>query len=642
MPKRSAHKKQTDKVPLKEAAALNWRAFQIWWELSPRFFISTTLFALVSVLAPYAELYLSALILNELSGARDPQALLRLAAVTLALAAGLALLKAGLSRWKNACSDWGIQWFQQRSVYTQKLLSMDFSKMDDAHTHDLLSQIRQNDQWSGWGLARFTWAFEEGITAVLKVGGGIALTVSLFTLPVPAHAGELTALNHPLFVVLVIGLLLAVTFLAPLLANKAERYWVEAAGQAKFGNRCFNFFGMFPFDRERALDLRIYRQERFCIKKLMTESVFCPGSPIARVAKGPMSAYRALGAAVSVLFTGLVYVFVCLKAWAGAFGVGSIAQYVGAVTALSGGLSDLVSALGSMRNNAAFLRTTFEFLDIPNEMYRGSLPVEKRAFCEKGDNEYEIEFRNVGFQYPGSSQWALRHVSLKFTAGERLAVVGRNGSGKTTFIKLLCRLYDPTEGEILLNGIDIRKYQYDEYQSIFSVVFQDFQLLSVPLGENVAARAAYDPARAEACLEKAGFDGRLAELPEGLDTCLYKDFDEQGVEISGGEAQKIALARALYKEAPYIVLDEPTAALDPVAEFEVYAKFDEIVEDKTAIYISHRLSSCRFCSRILVFDQGGIVQQGSHEQLVADVGGKYHALWHAQAQYYAKPEAEPV
>ena len=160
MPKRSAHKKQTDKVPLKEAAALNWRAFQIWWELSPRFFISTTLFALVSVLAPYAELYLSALILNELSGARDPQALLRLAAVTLALAAGLALLKAGLSRWKKACSAWGIQWFQRRSVYTQKLLSMDFSKMDDAHTHDLLSQIRQNDQWSGWGLARFTWAFE--------------------------------------------------------------------------------------------------------------------------------------------------------------------------------------------------------------------------------------------------------------------------------------------------------------------------------------------------------------------------------------------------------------------------------------------------------------------------------------------------
>lgn len=182
-----------------------------------------------------------------------------------------------------------------------------------------------------------------------------------------------------------------------------------------------------------------------------------------------------------------------------------------------------------------------------------------------------------------------------------------NGSGKTTFIKLLCHLYDPTEGEILLNGIDIRKYDYEEYMKIFSV---------------------------EACLDAAGFVNRRTSMPDGLKTCLYKDFEENGVEISGGEAQKIALARALYKDAPFIVLDEPTAALDPIAESEIYSKFNDIVGNRTAIYISHRLSSCKFCDEIAVFHNGRIIQQGTHEALLADEGGKYSELWHAQAQYY--------
>ena len=234
----------------------------------------------------------------------------------------------------------------------------------------------------------------------------------------------------------------------------------------------------------------------------------------------------------------------------------------------------------------------------------------------------------------------VQQLNMKFQVGERLAVVGENGSGKTTFIKLLCRLYDPTEGEILLNGINIQKYRYDNYLDLFSVVFQDFRLLAQPLGQNVAAAVDYDRARAKQCLERAGFGERLASLPKGLDTCLYRDFEDSGVEISGGESQKIALARVLYQNAPFIVLDEPTAALDPEAEMEVYTKFNDIVEDKTAIYISHRLSSCRFCDEIAVFDNGRMVQQGTHDSLVAEAGGKYQTLWDAQAQYYQKKKRQ--
>ena len=207
-------------------------------------------------------------------------------------------------------------------------------------------------------------------------------------------------------------------------------------------------------------------------------------------------------------------------------------------------------------------------------------------------------------------------------------------SGKTTFIKLLCRLYDPTEGQILLNGIDIRKYNYEDYRNIFSVVFQDFKLLPLPLGENVAASPTPDRERVLDCLKKAGFSDTLATWKDGIDTYLYKDLKEDGVNVSGGEAQKIAIARTLYKDAPFIILDEPTAALDPIAEAEIYTKFNEIVEDKTAIYISHRLSSCRFCDNIAVFHEGNMIQQGNHDTLLADKNGKYHELWYAQAQYY--------
>ncbi len=287
-----------------------------------------------------------------------------------------------------------------------------------------------------------------------------------------------------------------------------------------------------------------------------------------------------------------------------------------------------------MRTNGGFLEPCYEFLDIPNKMYQGSLTTEKRS-----DRQYEVEFKDVSFQYPGTDIWALRHVNMKFKIGSRLAVVGMNGSGKTTFIKLLCRLYDPTEGEILLNGIDIRKYKYEDYIDVFSVVFQDFQLLALPLGENVAGSREYDEERVRRSLKDAGFAECLESMPHGLDTYLYKDIDKDGVEVSGGEAQKIAIARALYKDAPFIILDEPTAALDPIAEAEIYSKFNDIAGDKTAIYISHRLSSCKFCDEIAVFHEGAVIQQGTHEELVADEEGKYYELWHAQAQYYTEKMA---
>ncbi|MBQ8547006.1 MAG: ABC transporter ATP-binding protein [Lachnospiraceae bacterium] len=350
-----------------------------------------------------------------------------------------------------------------------------------------------------------------------------------------------------------------------------------------------------------------------------------------------MATYPALAAAVVGIGTVVCWVFVVLKASLGAFGVGSIVQYIGALGKLSTGVQDMMFVLADNAVYCRHLQGLYEYLDIPNRKEEGTLSVDVDAVCNgraEVYGDFEIEFCNVSFRYPGAKEYSLRNLSLKFKLGKRLAIVGKNGSGKSTFIKLLCRLYDPTEGEIRLNGVDIREYDYEEYLRIFSVVFQDFKLFSFPLGQNVATAMEYDKEKAEQCLVKAGLSQRLESMPKGLDTALYKDFESEGVEISGGEAQKVALARALYKDAPVVVLDEPTAALDPIAEAEIYTKFNELVGKKTAIYISHRLSSCKFCDEIAVFEDGTVVQRGRHEELLKETDGLYHALWTAQAQYY--------
>lgn len=628
------NKDKTDKISLRETFLLHYRSSLLLNQHCPGIFTASAAEALCHSFTPYAGIYLSARIINELAGNRNPEVLWRLVLITVVITSLLALLNSLTTRWKD-CKR-GTFWHDKNKVYTDKMMEMDFASLDKQHTHDLRSQIAQNENWTGWGFTKVLYYFDAIIQSVLGIIGALALTVSLFALKVPASS-SLACFNHPLFVIAMLGALLFTAFASPYCTYKADSHWINYADDSKLGNRLFFFYGYLSQDPHKALDMRMYQQYHICDYYFVNNPIFLPGSKIAKAAAGPMGALHALAAAISTAFTGVTYLFVCLKAWAGAFGIGSVTQYIGAITKLSQSFSSLLTTVGEMRNNAYFLRTTFEFLDIPNEMYQGSLTTEKRS-----DRSYEVEFKDVSFKYPNSETYALRHVSLKFKVGQRLAVVGMNGSGKTTFIKLLCRLYDPTEGEILLNGINIRKYRYDDYMSIFSVVFQDFQLLALPLGQNVAASKAYDKGKVAECLEKSGFAEKLTRMSEGIETPLYKDFSENGVDVSGGEAQKIAIARALYKDAPFIILDEPTAALDPIAEAEIYCKFNEIAGDKTAIYISHRLSSCRFCDDIAVFHEGQLIQQGSHEQLVADTEGKYYELWNAQAQYYQESNENKI
>ncbi len=608
---------------------LNLRAWKMMFQESPGYFVSNLASSFCEALTPYVTILLSARILSELAGSRDPQSLAFWAGMTVAVTALLALAGGALKQWSVYERD-SLN-AQRFKCVADKMAVMDYAELDRQEVYDHYSQVQQNDNWRGVGLNEAMRLFPDFCKSVVQVVGGIGLTLTLFFTDLPAGS-PLAFLNSPLSMLLILAAMVAAVLASSACSSKAMLLTNSNVELIREANRYSNFYGIMALEHVRAADLRIYRQqENVCRHYMDSFSAQFLGAdgPLFAMARGPVGLLMGLSQALSALLTCAVYLFVCLKSWGGAFDVGLVTRYVGSATQLFGGISLLLETLGEIRANGEFLEVLFRLLDRPDQMYRGSLTTEKRS-----DRNYQVEFRDVSFRYPGTDRWALRHVNVKFRIGSRLAVVGPNGSGKTTFIKLLCRLYDPTEGEILLNGIDIRKYRYRDYMDIFSVVFQDFRLLALPLGENVAGAAEYDRELAEQCLRGAGFGERLDAMSKGLDTVLYKELDKDGVEVSGGEAQKIAIARALYKDAPFIVLDEPTAALDPIAEADIYAKFDAIAGDKTAIYISHRLSSCKFCDEIAVFDHGAIVQTGSHDSLVADEEGLYHRLWQAQAQYY--------
>lgn len=256
--------------------------------------------------------------------------------------------------------------------------------------------------------------------------------------------------------------------------------------------------------------------------------------------------------------------------------------------------------------------------------------------------KYEFKFENVSFKYPGHNKFILKNLNLTIEAGSKLAIVGINGAGKTTLTKLLMRLYEPTEGRILLNGVDIKQFDRESYFNIFAPVFQNIEIFAFPVWQNISMKPENetDRNRVMETLKRSDLEEKINRYENKIDTTLLRIIDPDGVDFSGGERQRLAMARALYSDRAVLVLDEPTAALDALAEDKMYQEFNEMVKGKTAIFISHRLSSTRFCDKIVMFEDGKIIEEGTHDELMK-TGGKYSDMFQIQAQYY-KSEKEGV
>ncbi|OZB94095.1 ABC transporter ATP-binding protein [Paenibacillus sp. XY044] len=595
------------------------RGYGIVNRLTPTYIPLTIASSFIKAVQPLMVLFLSAQIINELAGDRDTGRITLYAALTVGLAFAGSAINAAVNRRITTLNStlWARFYFFLGNRYMQ----LNYDQVEDTMNNERLADIEAKTNGNGLGILRLHYSLPELLQPLFELILSIILVIGMFT---SASSFEQTFITSPYATGLLILLILSMIPFTYLLKKKEERIQKKVFEDNPKSNTYVHFFNEYMQAKNAAKDIRLYKQAP-AIEDHYNKSV---GAEYWYRIFDLIGKNNALAAAMQAVLGGCVYLFIGLRALYGMYPIGSVVQYIGAVTGAVGALAKLVSVVGNFITNNPYLTLVFEYLDLPDNMQNSA---SSRQIPQEG---LEFEFRDVSFKYPGSDNYAIKNLSMKFNIGERLAVVGLNGSGKTTMIKLLCRLYEPTEGVVTLNGIDIREYDYSAYMGVFSVVFQDFKLYSFSLGHNVAASESYDAALAEESLILAGLGEKVKNMPEGLQTYLHKDFSDDGVEISGGEAQKVALARALYKNSPFVILDEPTAALDPIAEFEIYSRFNELIGGKTAIFVSHRLSSCRFCHDIAVFHEGRLIQRGSHDELVAVRDGKYAELWNAQAQYY--------
>ncbi|MCR4953393.1 MAG: ABC transporter ATP-binding protein/permease [Treponema sp.] len=579
---------------------------------------------IISVTSRFIPIVLSSIILDQLISKAPFETIFKTSIILVVSSGFLGMIYWGLQHILSVNNSVMAEKIDQ--MLCSKTFNLDYDILEKQETLDLIKKaeegIRSRGDFSG-----FCENFAGFIENIISIVYSIALLIPLFIPKASSVTGFLPVFLNKWYSFVVLVIMLALSVLVSALTKKKE----EKIQQDMFVknvriNREYGYLFNLIFDYANAKYIRLYKSQKLIenrSQKLVNflETEF--NKMFIQINKCQLPVFF-----VNALLQIVSYLYVGLKAIFGFLSVGSALKYISAYSNLVEAVSSIFYSYIEINIKAEYLSYFYDYMEIENKQYEGTIPTEKRD-----DNEFEIEFRDVSFRYPNTENYVLRHVNQKIKIGTKTAVVGKNGAGKTTFIKLLCRLYEPTEGQILLNGVDIRYYDYKDYARLFSVVFQDFNLFSFSIAENVAGGIDFDEDRVKDCLERSGFGERLSKMPNGINTNIYQHNDD-GVEISGGEAQKIAIARALYKDAPLVILDEPTSALDPVSEYEIYQHFDSMVQDKTSIYISHRMSSCRFCDNIIVFDQGKIVEQGSHEELMT-CGGLYSELWNAQAQYYA-------
>lgn len=520
-------------------------------------------------------------------------------------------------------------WEDANHELNKKLMSMDYEYMESETIQNKRRDIDNMAREHGCGLNMLFWTATPFVERLLQLVVAGIITVQLFVKCLTAYKTQ--EWKGILIVLSFVAFLIIFLYVNQRMTQKIQAKINKSVEERLPYTRKYDFYVDEYIGREECgKTVRLFNQQSLLSETL--NEIFKKVSKLLSRQTILEARMNQWAEGINVLISGMIYLLLGIMALKRVISVGSICLYAGCITNFLWHFQKWNQQVSLLKMNTKYVKQYLDFMDIKNKKYEGTLPVEKRD-----DDKFMIEFENVSFHYPGSEKNVLENFSIRFNIGERLAVVGRNGSGKTTFIKLLCRLYDPTEGRILLNGIDIKKYDYKEYLSLFSVVFQDFQIPAFTLGQAVAASQEYDEEHVNDAVKKAGLSSLAARMPYGNETYLTKEFDKTGVNISGGEAQKLAIARALYHDTPFVILDEPTAALDPIAEYEVYAKFDELIGTKTAVYISHRLSSCQFCNDILVIDDGKAVQRGSHEKLI-DEEGLYAKLWKTQAKYYQKTQ----
>lgn len=503
------------------------------------------------------------------------------------------------------------------SKYLRKSFTTDFKNMENPDFLDLIERSKH---------AMYNY---QGISGYCRRGSNILSNIVLVVI-----AGAAIAVINPLIILV---LVVISYFIYKILDSTMEWTKINFRDAMSSNFRKNYYFSSTARDFKYAKDIRLFKMQDFieqtwkdintvyyaACKKNHRKWVMC---------EAKMSFLR--------LFQNLLlYVVLIYMVLNKGMSISDFVLYIGLVASFSTAMTDMFCNMVWMNMNRMELDDFRTFMDWNED----KPDIEKGQGVSKniGLKQFEFKFENVSFKYPGHEKYVLKNINLTIEAGSKLAVVGINGAGKTTLTKLLMRLYEPTEGRILLNGVDVKKYDRDTYFKIFAPVFQNIEIFAFPVWQNISMKPENetDKNRTMEALERSGLDEKINKYENKIDTMLLRIFDPNGVDLSGGERQRLAMARALYQNREVLVLDEPTAALDALAEDRMYQEFNQMVKGKTAIFISHRLSSTRFCDKIVMFEDGRIVEEGTHEQLI-NANGKYRNMFQVQAQYYKDKEGE--
>lgn len=462
---------------------------------------------------------------------------------------------------------------------------------------------------------KFIYAHGRGFGRVMDMAFDIVGKVFVFA----GIASILASLNIWLVVFFVVLIVISAKYEA----KTRKRYFEWDMQKAPIERRTFYLINLIE-DFHFGKDIRLFGLSDWIVNKVKIHLNESDEFYKKQIGETNKSIY--FSTVVNAILEGTAYVVFALQAIAQRITIGSFSMYVSAMLKFSGAMQDVMKSIVEIKQFSGYYDALERYMNVPAVKRAGKNILPQTDFRE-------ITFENVSFKYPGQNSYSLQNVNISIKAGEKVAIVGENGAGKSTFVKLLCRLYDPTEGAIKIDGIDIKDFAYDSYMKMIGPVFQDYKLFSFCIKDNICFEQKEPDSKIEKLLEESGLKDKINSLDAGIHTFVYKNFDESGFEPSGGESQKIAIARAVYKDAPIVILDEPTSALDPRAEYELYQRFHDMVDGKTAIFISHRMSSCKFCDNVLFFKNGGIQEQGAHEALM-DQKGQYYELFNLQAQYY--------
>ncbi|HHU28304.1 TPA: ABC transporter ATP-binding protein [bacterium] len=577
--------------------------FKMFFKISPMYVIILFLASIFSSFQVFLNVILPKFLVDELLGKQDIQKTIIIASIIVLANVLFIFINKSFDRYNKVKS----LYIENKllAIMSKKIMSTKFQYLEDPYYLDLKEK------------AVFAWRNQNSLKRAINH------SIEIFKAVITLSGLVAILLTLDFIIVGAMVLIVIITLILRALFIKYQLTFVKTIVPI---NRKYNYYISLANDIRYSKDIKLYE-----MGDMISDSYYKYNDMVMNEFGKLYVKDSLIEGSISVINsiqTFITYLYIGYKVFVGQIGLGSFTMYVNGASNFSSNFKNLFDNFLGLFQCISYLDPFIEFMHLEDEE-----KVEAKHVLDRPIEK--IEFVNVSFKYPKSDKLILDNISFIINKGEKISIVGLNGAGKTTLVKLLCRLYKPDEGEIYVNGINIQDYDYLSYINEISAVFQDYKLFDYSIKDNIITTNEEDDKKLNGIIDEVGLKDRISELKNGVNTNLNRNFDLEGVELSQGQMQKVAIARSLYKDSSLVILDEPTSALDPLSEADIYQNFNSMVKDKTAIYISHRMSSSVFCDKILVIEEGKVKDYDTHSNLMKKTDSLYYKLFNSQAKNYS-------